>query len=102
MATYEKVTCETAQFDVVDANEQADTVIEYTTYFTRISTTSNYRPMLAGITYVLADGTPVRRTQGGHFDDENSRRRFFVNAESRAATPPTGPVTRNAQQVRCH
>lgn len=82
MATYEKVTCETGRFDVVDADDHLNTVTEYTTYYLRISITKRYRPMVGAVAYLLDDGTAVQRSCGGHFDAEGGMHRFFVTHES--------------------
>lgn len=81
MATYEKVIRETARFDVVDANDCQGTVVEYTTFFLRISLHKQYSPMVGSVIYQLLDGRPVHRTHGGHFDTSNGLCRFFALEE---------------------
>ncbi|MGJ7613703.1 MULTISPECIES: hypothetical protein [unclassified Variovorax] len=96
MATYEKVTRETARFDVVDANDRQGTVVEYTTFFLRISLHKQYSPMVGGVTYQLLDGRPVHRTHGGHFDTSNGLCRFFALEERAYSVAGLGWGMRNA------
>lgn len=96
MATYEKVIRETARFDVVDANDCQGTVVEYTTFFLRISLHKQYSPMLGSVTYQLLDGRPVHRTHGGHFDTSNGLCRFFALEEGACSVAGLGWDMRSA------
>lgn len=96
MATYEKVIRETARFDVVDANDCQSAVIEYTTFFLRISLHKQYSPMVGSVTYQLLDGRPVHRTHGGHFDTSNGLCRFFAVEEGACSVAGLGWGTRLA------
>lgn len=96
MATYEKVTRETARFGVVDANDCQGTVVEYTTFFLRISLHKQYSPMVGSVTYQLLDGRPVHRTHGGHFDTSNGLCRFFAVEESACSVAGLGWGMRHA------
>ncbi|SEK07221.1 MULTISPECIES: hypothetical protein [unclassified Variovorax] len=78
MATYERVIRETGRFNVVDAEDRQSTVIEYTTFFLRVSLHKEYSPKKGDVSYRLADGRAVNRTQGGHFDVGNGLCRFFA------------------------
>lgn len=81
MATYEKVIRETGRFHVVDAEDREGTVVEYTTYFLRVSLHKAYSPKIAGVAYRLLDGRLVNRTHAGHFDTSSGLCRFFAVAE---------------------
>ena len=85
MATYEKVIRETARFDVVDANDCEGTVVEYTTFFLRVSLHKQYMPMVVSVNCQLLDGRFVHRTHGGHFDTSNGLCRFFATGEGAGA-----------------
>ncbi|CAA2106149.1 hypothetical protein [Variovorax paradoxus] len=78
MATYEKVIRETGRFKVVDADDRQSTVIEYTTFFLRVSLHKEYSPKVGEISYRLADGRAVNRTQGGQFYMGNEAARFLA------------------------
>jgi hypothetical protein len=82
MATYEKVIRETGRFNVVDADDREGKVVEYTTYFLRVSLHKAYSPKVAGVAYRLLDGRPVNRTRAGHFDTGNGLCRFFAVEEA--------------------
>lgn len=81
MATYEKVIRETGRFNVVDADDREGTVVEYTTYFLRLSLHKSYSPKVADVSYRLLDGQRVNRTRAGHFDTGNGLCRFFAVEE---------------------
>lgn len=78
MASFEKVTTLTGRFDVVDAEENQISVMEYTTYLVRRSSGKTYRPMLNGVTYRVENGIAVRPTCDGHFENEDGSKRFIV------------------------
>ncbi|MFM9923399.1 hypothetical protein VLK31_10440 [Variovorax sp. H27-G14] len=81
MATYEKVIRETGRYNVVDADDCEDTVIEYTTFLLRVSLHKEYSPKVEGVAYKLRDGRLVNRTHAGHFDVGNGFCRFFATGE---------------------
>lgn len=81
MATYERVIRETGRFPVVDANDCQATVVEYTTFFLRVSLHKQYSPKVGGVAYQLLDGRLVNRTRAGHFDTGNGVCRFFATGE---------------------
>jgi hypothetical protein len=85
MATYEKVIRETARFQVVDADDRQSTVVEYTTFYLRVSLHKAYGPKVAGVSYQLLDGRVVNRMQAGHFDTGNGLHRFFTLAKDEGA-----------------
>lgn len=77
MSTYESVLQETGRFEVVDARERTDTVLEYTECLYRVSISKRY-PAIQGVTsYRLLDGTPLRRSKKGFFDTLDGMKRFF-------------------------
>jgi hypothetical protein len=78
MATYESVLHETGRFEVVDALERPNTVIEYTECLYRVSVSKRYAAVKGPTSYRLLDGTPLRRSKMGFFDTLDGMQRFFV------------------------
>jgi hypothetical protein len=81
MATYEKVIRETGRYHVMDAEDREATVVEYTTYFLRVSLHKTYSPKVGGVAYRLLDGRLVNRTHAGHFDTSDGLCRLFAVEE---------------------
>lgn len=78
MATYESILQETARFEVVDALERPNTVLEYTECLHRVSVSKRYPTIKGAISYRLLDGTPLRQSKRGFFDTLDGMQRFFV------------------------
>lgn len=82
MATYESVLHVTGRFEVVDAHDRSDVVIEYTECLYRVSVSKRYPVERGPTSYQLSDGTPLRRSDKGYFFDtlDGVRRLFMVDA----------------------
>jgi hypothetical protein len=78
MATYESVLHVTGRFEVVDAHERPDTVLEYTECLHRVSVSKRYPVLRGEVTYRLQDGTPLRRSSKGYFDTLDGVCRLFT------------------------
>lgn len=78
MSTYESVLQETGRFEVIDALDRSDTVIEYTECLYRVSVSKCYPALRGDVSYRLGDGTPLRRSSKGYFDTVDGMRRLFM------------------------
>ncbi len=78
MATYESVLHVTGRFEVVDAHDRPDVVIEYTECLYRVSVSKRYPVERGATSYRLSDGTPLRRSDKGYFDTLDRVRRLFT------------------------
>jgi hypothetical protein len=78
MATYESILHVTGRFEVVDAHERPDEVLEYTECLYRVSVTKRYPVTRGPVSYRLRDGTPLRRSSKGYFDTLDGVRRLFT------------------------
>lgn len=78
MPTYESVLHVTGRFEVVDAHERPDTVLQYTECLYRMSVSKCYPVLRGEVSYRLSDGTPLRHSTKGYFDTLDGLRRLFT------------------------